>query len=251
MITREEIVKDLKQMGLKAGMAVEVHSSLSSMGYVQNGPATVIQALIDVVGKGGALIMSAYPVTLPIWPTEEEKAKGIICKVRFMDENDNSKTGMGAISDAFRRWPGTCLGKGMHRVCAWGKDARLHAQGYDYLLSIDGWVLLIGVDIHSCSAMHIAETKVSLPQDIKDYFELPEDIRHQYPPKKWHIQYHDPPEDGWEKIQEEAVRRGLIVQAKIGQAKCFFFRAKPVVDIYEERLRADPHGLLGLKSCPY
>lgn len=246
-ITREKIVDDLKRMGVEAGMAVEVHSSLSSMGCVQNGPETVIQALIDVVGEEGALIMSAYPVTLPIWPTEEEKARGIICKVRLLDENDTGRTGMGAISDAFRRWPGACLGKGGNRVCAWGKDARLHARGYDYLLSIDGWVLLIGVDIHRCSAMHIAEARVTPPQEIQDYFELPDDIRRQYPPEKWYVQYHDPPEDGWGKIQEEAKRRGLIRHGRIGQANCLFFRARTVVDMYEERLRADPHELFGFR----
>jgi aminoglycoside N3'-acetyltransferase len=56
--------------------------------------------------------------------------------------------GMGAIADEFRRRPDTILGSGEHRVCVWGRDAALHSQGYAYLLSIDGWVLLIGVDIH-------------------------------------------------------------------------------------------------------
>ncbi len=248
MITQQGIVHDLKRMGVEAGMAVEVHSSLSRIGQVLDGPAAVIQALMEVVGTEGAIVMSAYPVTLPIWPTEEEKAKGIICTVRFLDENDPGRTGMGAVSDAFRRWPGTCLGKGLHRVCAWGKDAGLHTRGYEYLLSIGGWVLLVGVDIHRCSAMHTAESKVVLPPDIQEYYDLPEDIQRIYTPEKWYVQYHDPPEDGWGKIQEEALRRGWIRRGKIGQADSLFFRAKAVVDLYEARLRADPHELFGFRK---
>jgi aminoglycoside 3-N-acetyltransferase len=42
---------------------VEVHISLSSLGYVVGGAGTVIMALLSVVGEEGAIIMSAYPVT--------------------------------------------------------------------------------------------------------------------------------------------------------------------------------------------
>jgi aminoglycoside N3'-acetyltransferase len=132
-------------------------------------------------------------------------------------------------------------------VCAWGKDAGLHALGYEHLLATGGWVLLIGVDIHRCSAMHIAENNAPLPDDIQAYFELSEDIRHQYPPEQWYVQYHDPPEDAWEKIQEEAERRGWIHRGKIGQAECLFFQAKLVVDLYEQRLLTDPHALFGFR----
>jgi aminoglycoside N3'-acetyltransferase len=54
---------------------------------------------------------------------------------------------MGAIADEFRRRPGTVLGRGVHRVCAWGRDAQRHAEGYQHLLEADGSVLLLGVGI--------------------------------------------------------------------------------------------------------
>jgi hypothetical protein len=37
----------------------------------------------------------------------------------------------------------TVYGTGIHRVCAWGRDAQQHSKGYEYLLDIDGWVLLL------------------------------------------------------------------------------------------------------------
>src|ERR1044071_3811587 len=124
-LTQKEIVDDLKRLGLGRGAAVEVHSSLSSMGFVEGGASTVINALIEVVGEGGAIVMSAYLVTPLIPLTDEEKLKGITAKVRMLDESANCQTGMGVIVDTFCRLPDTHLGKGIHRVCAWGQDAQI------------------------------------------------------------------------------------------------------------------------------
>lgn len=251
-LTQKDIVDDLKRLGLERDAAVEVHSSLRSMGFVENGAQTVINALMEVVGEEGAIVMSAYLVTPLIPLTEEEKRKGITAKVRKLDEHAHCKTGMGVIVDTFCKLPDTYLGKGINRVCAWGRDAKLHSQGYEYLLSIDGWVLLIGVDIHRCSCMHTAEDKVEWPKEILEHFELPEEIQQQYPKSDWYVEYQDPhkplPEDAWGKVQMEAERRGLIRRGHIGKAECMLFKAKPVVDIYEEFLRTEPFELFGIEK---
>jgi aminoglycoside N3'-acetyltransferase len=256
MLTKQGIIEDLKRFGLESGAAVEVHSSLRSMGFVDGGAPAVIQALLEVVGEEGAIVMSCYRVTPPLPLSEEEKARGIIAKVHFLDENDGSKTGMGVISDTFRTWPGTCLGKDIHRVCAWGKNAHVHSQGYENLLSIDGWVLLIGVDINRCSSMHTAEDKVEWPTELIKALRLPDEIQQQYPDSDWFVQYQDPlkppPVDAWGKVIAEAERRGLVRQAQVGEAACLFFKAAAVVGIYEEMLRTDPFKLFGMerKSGP-
>jgi aminoglycoside N3'-acetyltransferase len=251
MVTQKEIVEGFRRLGLTHGDVVEVHSSLCSMGYVEGGASAVIQALMEVVGEEGAIVMSAYPVTLPLPLTEIEKARGITAKVRFFGEDEDFKSGMGIISDTFRKWSGTVLGKGLHRVCAWGKDAQLHSQGYACLLSLDGWVLLVGVDIHRCSSMHQAEGKVTWPEAITEYFRTPQAILQDYPENEWYLAYHDPAkppdEDAWGKIQDEAEARGLVRRGKIGEADSMLFRARQVVDIYEERLRTDPFSLFGIK----
>jgi aminoglycoside N3'-acetyltransferase len=252
-LTQKDIVDGLKRLGLERGAAVEVHSSLSSMGFVEGGAPTVINALMEVVGEDGAIVMSAYLVTPLILLTEEEKRKGITAKVRKLDENTDCKTGMGVIVDTFCKLPNTYLGKGINRVCAWGHNSKLHIQGYEYLLSTDGWVLLIGVDIHRCSCMHTAEDKVEMPQEILEHFELPEEIQREYPKTDWYVEYNEPHkpllEDAWGKVQMEAERKGLIRRGYIGNAECMLFKGKPVVDIYEEFLRKDPFELFGIQKA--
>ena len=87
LLTRIEIEHGLRQLGLTRGDAVEVHSSLSSLGWVEGGAATVVDALMNVVGEEGALVMSAYPVSKPLPLTEEEKARGILAKVQIFGKD--------------------------------------------------------------------------------------------------------------------------------------------------------------------
>jgi aminoglycoside 3-N-acetyltransferase len=250
-LTQKHIEDGLQQLGLSKGGVAEVHSSLSSLGWVEGGAPTVVDALMNVVGEQGTLVMSAYPVSLPLPLTEEEKARGILAKVRIFGENYAGKTGMGAIADEFRCRPGMLLGTGIHRVCAWGRDAARHSQeGYKHLIDIDGWVLCLGVDIHRCSSMHLAESKIGIPTAITKCFEVLKDIRRDYPDDVWYIQYGDTPDDAWGKVQNEAERRGLIKKSHIGRAKCMLFKARAVVGIYEQALRTDPFGLFGVEKRP-
>lgn len=54
MITKQDIIDSLLDLGLKSVDEIEVHSSLSSFGYVDGGAETVISALKDVVGENGS-----------------------------------------------------------------------------------------------------------------------------------------------------------------------------------------------------
>ena len=57
VVIREDIVNELKRMGLEKNDVVMVHTSLKSMGYVCGGAQTVIEALIEVVGEEGTIMM--------------------------------------------------------------------------------------------------------------------------------------------------------------------------------------------------
>ena len=248
-ITQKDIEEGLRELGLRRGDAVEVHSSLSSLGWVEGGATTVIEALMQVVGEEGALVMSAYSVSPPIPLTEAEKARGITWKIRILDPNSDEKTGLGAVVDTFRKRPDVVYGTNFYRGCAWGRNAHLHCLNYHHLLEIDGWALLLGVDIGRCSSMHLAED-VPIPEEITRRFDIPDDILRDYPQDQWGIGYGSTPDDPWAKVWDEAQRRGLIRTRTIGQSECKLFKAKTMVSIYEEMRRADPFALFGVKRTP-
>ncbi len=246
-LTQKDIEEGLRELGLRRGDAVEVHSSLRSFGWVEGGATTVIEALMRVVTEEGALVMSAYPVSPPVPLTEEEKARGVTWKVRILDPNSNEKTGLGIVVDTFRKRPNVICDTNFYRGCAWGRDAHLHCQNYRHLLDIDGWALLMGVDIGRCSSMHLAES-VPIPEEIRKRFEVPADILRDYPQDRWSIGYGSTPDNPWAKVWAEAQRRGLIRTHTIGRAECKLFKAKAMVSIYEELRRADPFALFGVKK---
>ena len=52
-VTKHDIISAVRNVGLKEGSTVMVHTSLSRIGYVCGGAQTVIEALIEVVGHEG------------------------------------------------------------------------------------------------------------------------------------------------------------------------------------------------------
>lgn len=247
-IRHENIVAGMAALGVVRGMALEFHGALSSLGRVEGGAEAVIAALLESLGPEGALLMSAYPVTPALPLTAEEIARGITWKVRILDD-PHERSGLGLIVDTFRKRPDVHLGRGLHRVCAWGRAAAQHAQnGYQYLVEIDGWTLLMGVGVDRVSSLHLAEENPGLPQAIRRIFEPPPDLRRDYPAGRWDIGYGSTPKDAWARVWEEADERGLIIKGRIGLADCALFRTRALLAVYQEWLRKDPFGLFGLEE---
>ena len=255
-LTRNGIEAGLRRLGLKEGVTVEVHSSLSSFGNVQGGAVTVVDALMSVVGKTGSLLMSNYPLALvPLTP--EERAKGIGWKLRKIPENSDERTVTGAVSDEFRFRADVVCGSGIHRVCAWGRDAELHAKGYRHLLEVDGLVLLLGVGIDRCSSMHLAE-EVKITRQARERMnalwpdtgsKITDAVRREYSSDIFIGPREGEAGGPWENARHEAERRGLIERGEIGQAACLLFRARDLVALIEEVRKSGPFPVERQKKC--
>jgi len=59
-VEKEDIIKKLRELGIKEGNTLYVHSSMSSFGYVTGGQDTVIDSLLEIVGKEGNIIMPTF-----------------------------------------------------------------------------------------------------------------------------------------------------------------------------------------------
>lgn len=67
---KQDIISGLLDLGLTSGDEIEVHSSLSSFGYVDGGAETVIFALKEVVGECGSIFMPALRLSKELPLTE-------------------------------------------------------------------------------------------------------------------------------------------------------------------------------------
>ena len=78
LITPKDITTALKEIGVKKGQTIMVHTSLSSLGYVCGGAQSVIEALMGSVSEEGTIMMPTQswknldPSTVVYWQEPEK-----------------------------------------------------------------------------------------------------------------------------------------------------------------------------------
>lgn len=243
-IIKQDIINGLLDLGLKSGDEIEVHSSLSSFGWVDSGAETIISALKEVVGENGSIFMPALRLSKELPLTEQDKSLGITTKIQILPE-DCEHSAMGVIADTFRKMPDTITNDGIFRISAWGKSANEVKDGLQYLIHNGGKALMLGVDIYKLTAMHYVEDL--LPDNIKNYFPLSDEINKIYPSDKWLIEAGNFPVKPWYTIQNMAYEKGVIKDCMIGNSKVMFFDVWDVVGLYAQELKNNPYKLYGLQ----
>lgn len=95
--TKDQLKAQLSAAGIVPGDVVLVHSSLSKIGFVEGGPQTVVDALLEAVGETGHVLMPNSP-----------NAGYQLDYVRQLDVFDvlHSPSALGAITEVFRKQPG-------------------------------------------------------------------------------------------------------------------------------------------------
>ncbi|MFI3284707.1 MAG: AAC(3) family N-acetyltransferase [Erysipelotrichaceae bacterium] len=176
MLGKQEIVEQLKKLGVYQGMILEVHASLHSFGHVVGGAQSVVDALIEAVGYNGTLLMplQSYENTEPsTWKSFKGDLRDI-CKIRAQippyNKKDFEAREMGAICDNLRRRDGVVISEHPNMgYLAWGKYAKLlcNHQSLHFALSqespaarlneLKGSILMMGVGFEQATSMHLAE----------------------------------------------------------------------------------------------
>lgn len=246
---KQRLVREFQRIGITQGMMLEVHSSLSSFGYVQGGAEAVIEALMECVGTRGSIFMPALRLSPPLELTTHDRQLGITVKIKVLEE-DATRTDMGIIADTFRHRSDVITGKGIIRTSGWGAHAQEAAKGgLDYAIHHGGMALLLGVDIYKLTAMHYMED--ILPSQIRGIFAPSEAVNQLYPPDSWFMEAGEPPIKAWYTIQDQAQQKGLIQRGLIGACPYQFFNIWEVVSLYRKALETDPFGLYGIKEPIY
>lgn len=181
-VTVASLGRQLEHCGLERGQLVIAHTSLSSLGWVCGGAVTVIEALLDVLGPDGTLVMPAHtsnnsepskwrnpPVPQDWWPT-------IRASMPAFDPGKTPTWQMGAVAEAFRSWPkASRSGHPAASFAALGPLASAvtheHPVGDMFgersplgqLYALDAWILLLGVGHDSNTSLHLAEARAAFP----------------------------------------------------------------------------------------
>ncbi len=182
LATVESLQADFKALGVKKGMVLLVHSSLSAIGWVCGGAVAVIIALQEVLGDTGTLVMPAHSTDLSDprqWenpPVPESWWQTIRETMPAYDPDLTPTRSMGKIAETFRKQSG--LLRSVHpqsSFCARGPQASSivnnHALAYGMgensplarIYDLGGFVLLLGVGHSSNTSIHLAEYRADFP----------------------------------------------------------------------------------------
>ena len=108
-ITTKTLEKDFSNIGLRDGMTILLHSSLSSIGWVCGGAVAVIIALENVLGPEGTIVMPSHSGDLSdpgIWenpPVHKSWWKIIKESMPAYDCDLTPTRGIGVIPEVFRK----------------------------------------------------------------------------------------------------------------------------------------------------
>ena len=61
-VTKDSFIQALKSLGITGNQILEVHTQMSSFGYVIGGARTIVDGLMELCENGGTMLMPAQAV---------------------------------------------------------------------------------------------------------------------------------------------------------------------------------------------
>jgi aminoglycoside N3'-acetyltransferase len=158
--TKEQLVCQLKALGIKPGDGLLVHSSYSTIGKVVGGPDAVLDALLETVGAEGHIMFPAFAFHIDLGPYDSV----------------TTPTTMGIIPETARKRPqfyrsdfpyNSVIVSGPQAVqIAENHVSRGHCRPgdpIDRFAMLGGYVMLLGVPFRNNTTVHIGECLADLP----------------------------------------------------------------------------------------
>ena len=228
-----DVAAQLSRLGVRESGVLLVHTSFRAVRPVDGGPLGLIRALRESLGNRGTLVMPPMPDGASIF-----------------DPRSTPTTDMGIVAETFWRQPGVIRsthpggsfaaeGPEASRICAEQPLSPPHGPESPpgRVLDLDGQVLLLGVHHSESTMLHVAEAIAGVPYAIS----YPTVVAIDGVPQTVDIAETDHCCRGFRQLDEWLDARGpLLRRGTIGNAEARLVRARDLVDVALERLRADP-----------
>lgn len=250
-LTWENIRSGLESFGFGRGDRLMIHSSLSSLGWVEGGAEAVIKALMELVGIEGTILMPSFNHGAAFSAT----GPGVFDPLKTRCTNGRIPGTFWRMKSVYRSLNPT------HAFAAWGSDAERYTKGQHLTLTMgedsplgliardDGYQLNIGTTHYTTTAKHLAETMNRSPclgYRTEVYpVRLPDGRIVQH--RTWGWRERICPITGFgEHIESEMERRRLQKKGYMGRSLVTYFRLK---DLLRVTLNLLDNGCAGFPPC--
>jgi aminoglycoside 3-N-acetyltransferase len=178
-ITKSRLVKDFTDLGVQDGDVLMLHASVKSVGWIVGGPDVILQALLDVIGPDGTLMMyvgwADGTYEMSSWAEEKQRAYLEECPP-FDPKTSRAVVDWSILTEFLRTTPGAHRSANPEAsMAAVGAKAEWitadHPLNYgfgpgsplDKLCQANGKVLLLGSPFDAVTLLHYAEALANVP----------------------------------------------------------------------------------------
>jgi aminoglycoside 3-N-acetyltransferase len=212
-MNKNEIKKALREFGLGKGNIVLVHSSLASIGHVDGGADTVIDAFLETIGNEGTLVVPVFGNLGILTEKVKKRPRAVV--------SDCPKGTVAAI------------GADAEFICRdhWKADtAHGHDTPYLRIAGLGGYICLLGVDQDRNTTLHSVEALLELPylQNTSANIETENGTVE----KTW--KYYPGPHRDFIGLDKTMRLNGKMKIGKIGNAAVRLMKSKDLIDTFVE-----------------
>ena len=239
--SKDDLINDLERAGFSRHDTVLIHSSMKSIGEVDGGADTVLDALMEFFGDEGLLVFPTLS-----WRLNSENP-------RFYPEKTASQVGV--LPELFRQRPGVKRSlHPTHSVAAYGPDAEAFVAGHELfdtpcarrspwgkLADRGGKIIFIGTGINCNTFFHgvdewsLPREKVFKPVQQTLYVVLGD---REMAVLSWrHLPGHS---SLFHLPEPELLAAGALNDFRFGDARCRVMAAAPAAETVSEMLKNNP-----------
>lgn len=257
-ITRQDLLDQLRGLGVGRGDVLMVHCSLSALGYVIGGADSVLLALEEALSPGGTMIALASWDHAP--PDDDSGWSSTLARDAYLRDPPAFDAGVsacaryvGRLPERIRTWPGAIRSDhpeasfvALGAEAGWLTENQPLNHGYgpgsplEKVVGSNGSVLMLGAPLETITLLHYAEESADVENKRRVHYSAP--IRTATGIEWVDIDDIDTSDgafpyrqlcgdrDAFEVIAEEALAAGIGVTGKVGEATCHLFRARDLLE---------------------
>ena len=249
MYTKEQLKKQVENMGLTGEETILIHSSMKSIGEVEGGADTVLDAWIEYFGHGLLLL-----------PTHTWKNINADSPVYNPKETPSC---VGLLTNMFLKRDGVIRSlHPTHSMAGIGKKAAEYLAGeennntpctpggcYDRLKDVGGKILLVGVGHERNTYIHSVEEVLNVPNRLSDMPVLMKIVQHGKKPVSVYMRKHYNSQqphisEDFVKLNRAFDECGAAVHTVFGSAECILCDARRIFEVTRHVIAPDPECLV-------
>lgn len=255
MYTKEDLKKQLREMGFTGTEAVMIHSSMKSIGDVEGGGETVIDTLMEYFSQG-LLMMPAHT-----W-------KQMSAEYPVFDP-DTEPGCVGILPNLFLQREGVLRSlHPTHSIAAYGSCAEEYIQGeenmttpctpggcWDRLRQVKAKILLLGVTHIRNTFIHSVEEIWNVPERLTEaptvfYIKMPDGTMKPVSMYRHYNPYTEHISESYDKMKEGYERTGAAEEVRFGDAACILCDAQKLFEVTGRILKQDLNCFMDREEIP-